>query len=135
MLGRWAGWRGPLLPMTLPFQGSFHLFQHNKLVPSIQTRETTPDAQLLCCLPVTASSSKQPFIKAGRQAPLNPGLCHPIFISLVPRLLALTSFSSTYRDATFQFCPPSGPCLWNSPVSAADRLSFVPTVIRAVTRS
>lgn len=129
-----VGWlEGTPAPDDAAFQGSFHLFPAQQLVPSIQTRETTPDVHLLCCLLVTASS-KQPFIKAW-QAPPNPIPCHPIFISLVPRLLALISFSSTYRDAAFQSCPPSGPCLWNSPVSAADRLSFVPTVIRAVTRS
>lgn len=86
MLGRWAGWRGPLFPMTLPSRAPSTFFQHTKLVPLIQTRESTPDVQLLCCLPVTASSSKQPFIKASRHSPLNP-----IPISLVPRLLVLSA--------------------------------------------
>lgn len=53
-MGRWAGWRGPLLPMTLPSRAA-STFPTQQLVQLVQTRETTPDRQLLRCLLVTAS--------------------------------------------------------------------------------
>lgn len=46
-MGRWAAWRGPLLPMTLPSRAP-STFPTQQLVRLTQTRETTPDRQLRC---------------------------------------------------------------------------------------
>lgn len=41
MLRWWAGWRGPLFPMTLPSRAPSTFFQH-KLVLLIQTKGNYP---------------------------------------------------------------------------------------------
>lgn len=84
---RWAGWRGPLLPMTLPSRApsTFPPVPTQQLVQTrfrIHTRETTPDGQLLCCrLLVTASKQSAAIIKAGTSQ--SQSLSHPMS-SLVP---------------------------------------------------